>query len=151
MAKRRINAAGLEIIKSAEGLRLAAYRDSAGVPTIGYGHTRGVKMGRTCSREQAEAWLHEDVAAAEEAVARLARRPLSSNQFSALVSFVYNVGAGAFGESTLLRLLNAGAANTEVADQLERWVHAGGKPLRGLVTRRAAERALFLTPDAEGA
>lgn len=142
-----INAAGLALIEAAEGLRLTAYRDSAGVPTIGYGHTHHVRMGQTCTTEQARSWLRDDVAAAEHAVARMVRRALTHNQFAALVSFVYNVGAVAFGTSTLLRLLNAGAPDHEVAAQLARWIHAGGQPVRGLINRRAAERALFLTPD----
>jgi len=140
---------GLALIQSFEGLRLRAYRDATGKPTIGYGSTKGVRLGMVWTPEQATARLREDVAEAEAAVRRLVTVPLSQGQFDALVSFTYNLGAGKLAASTLLDLLNlcdyAGAAN-----QFPRWIKAGGKNLRGLVRRRAEERALFLgeNPDA---
>lgn len=143
---RRIGERGLKIIKQAEGLRLVAYLCPALVWTIGYGHTRGVKAGDTCTIEQAEAWLREDCADAEAAVSRLAPADLTQNQFDALVSFVFNVGTDAFAKSTLLRLLRAGDRQG-AADQLRRWVKAGGATLAGLVLRRDAERNLFLAND----
>jgi lysozyme len=134
---------GLALIQSFEGLRLRAYRDATGIPTIGYGSTRGVRLGMVITPEQATARLREDVADAEAAVRRLVTVPITQGQFDALVSFTYNLGAGNLAKSTLLELLNladyAGAAN-----QFPRWIKAGGKNLRGLVRRRAAERALFL-------
>lgn len=151
---RRTNHRGKAIVKNAEGLYLTAYLCPANVWTIGYGHTRGVKAGDTCTEAQAEAWLVEDLAAAEAAVARLVKVPITDNQFSALVSFCFNVGADedtdtiaeGLGDSTLLRKLNAcdyiGAAN-----EFTKWNKGGGRILNGLVTRRLAERNLFLAND----
>lgn len=140
---------GLDLIKSYESLSLKAYRDSGGVPTIGWGSTRGVRMGMQISQEQAESRLRDDLYTAESAVNRYVTVPLSQHQFDALVSFVFNVGGGAFRKSTLLEKLNladyAGAAN-----ELSRWVKANGRVLPGLVKRRAAERALFLSESANG-
>ncbi|MBK3870977.1 lysozyme [Stutzerimonas frequens] len=133
---------GLDLIKSFEGLRLSAYKDVVGVVTIGYGTTSGVKMGDTITKERAEELLREDVKRFEQQVQRLVKVPLTQGQFDALVSFVYNLGAGNLSNSTLLRLLNAGDYAGAGA-QFERWNKAGGKVLAGLVRRRAAERALF--------
>jgi lysozyme len=127
-----------------EGLRLTAYQDSVGVWTIGWGHTGpDVRPGLTITRAQAESLLRQDLGRFERGVAGLVKVPLSSNQFSALVSFSFNVGLGALGSSTLLRVLNQGNY-TGAADQFSVWNKAGGKTLEGLVRRRAAERALFL-------
>jgi lysozyme len=135
---------GLSLIKRFEGLRLTAYDDGVGVQTIGYGHTRGVKAGDTCTEAQADEWLREDVAEAVEAVERLVAVPLAQPQRDALISFIFNVGAGAFEDSTLLRKLNAGDLRG-AADQLPRWNKGGGRVLTGLVDRRAAERDLFMS------
>lgn len=135
----------LDIIKKSEGLRLEAYLPTPNdVPTIGYGHTKGVRMGQRISLAQAEQFLLEDVDWAEDAVNSLVKVRLSQNQFDALVSFVFNVGATAFSKSTLLRLLNAGDYKG-AADQFLRWNKQAGKVLRGLDTRRKEERALFLS------
>lgn len=133
---------GLDLIKSFEGLRLSAYKDVVGVVTIGYGTTAGVKMGDTITKECAEELLREDVKRFEAQVLRLVKVPLTQGQHDALVSFVYNLGAGNLSNSTLLRLLNAGDY-AGAAAQFDRWNKAGGKTLAGLVRRRAAERALF--------
>jgi len=133
---------GLDLIKSFEGLRLSAYKDVVGVVTIGYGTTSGVKMGDTITKERAEELLREDVKRFEGQVLRLVKVPLTQGQLDALVSFTYNLGAGNLGNSTLLRLLNAGDY-AGAAAQFDRWNKAGGKVLAGLVRRRAAERALF--------
>jgi len=145
------NAAGLSIIRQAEGLRLRAYLCPARVWTIGYGTTaypdnRKVQRGDKCTEQQAADYLANDVKGFERAVAAMVTVPLTANQFSALVSFAYNVGGGALSKSTLLRLLNAGDY-AAAANQFRRWNLAAGKELPGLVKRRAAERALFLTPD----
>jgi lysozyme len=134
----------LQIIKDFESLRLAAYLDTAAgrVPTIGWGHTRGVQMGMTCTPEQADAWLAEDVQGAEACVMNAVQVPLSSAEFAALVSLVFNIGCGAFSKSTLLRLLNAGD-RAGAAGQFKRWVYDNGVRLRGLVRRRDVEAALF--------
>lgn len=144
---RQINQSGLAIEKKFEGGPfLQAYRCPAGVWTIGYGHTRDVVEGMTCTVAQAEAWLLEDNEDAQDNVSREVSVPLNDNQFSALVSFVFNLGAGALAHSTLLRLLNAGKYD-EVPGQLAQWCHADGVTLEGLVRRRAAEAALWNTPS----
>ena len=141
--------AAMDIVKAAEGLYFTAYRCPAGVPSIGWGHTRGVKMGMTITREQAEALLAEDMAEAAAAVDRLVKVPISENQRGALASFVMNLGAGSLQESALLRLLNAKASKESIGEQFGRWTKAtvnGVKTeLPGLVKRRAAEAKLFLT------
>ena len=143
---KQINSSGLRLIKSFEGLRLKAYQDVVGVWTIGYGSTRGVKSGMVITEAEAERLLREDVHRFEQAVNSAVKVPINDNQFSALVSFSYNVGAEALRISTLLKLLNqrdySGAAN-----QFPRWNKAGGRVLAGLTRRRNAERALFLGQD----
>ena len=143
---RQTNASGVNLIKTFEGLRLKAYQDAVGVWTIGYGTTRGVKPGQEISEAQAEALLKTDLNRFEQAVNQAVRVPINDNQFAAIVSFTYNVGAGAMRSSTLLRKLNRrdiyGAAN-----EFPRWNRAGGRVLAGLTRRRNAERALFLGQD----
>lgn len=133
---------GLQLTERFEGCKLFAYQDSGGVWTIAYGHTRGVQAGMTCSPAQAEAWLLEDVAIAERNVNRLVRVPLTQGGYDALVDFEFNTGALA--GSTLLRVLNAGDY-TGAAAQFERWIHAGGVVVAGLLRRRKAEAEEFST------
>lgn len=140
-----INDTAIELIKRFEGLRLTAYKCPAGVWTIGYGHTSGVREGDRCTGEQAEAWLAADVLESERAVDYLVKVPLTDNQRGALVSLVFNVGGGNFTASTLLKKLNAGDY-AGAAAEFRRWNKAGGKVLPGLTTRRQAEAALFLSP-----
>lgn len=150
----------VNLARASEGLRLEAYPDPAtgGAPwTIGYGRAHGVKPGDTCTQEQAEAWLVEDLNAAADIVRSAVKVPLTQGQFDALVDFTFNVGPGAKGvkdgfvslksgePSTLLRLINAGQLQA-AACQFKYWVMAAGKQMPGLVKRRAAERALFETP-----
>lgn len=142
-----INEQGLALIKEFEGCELKAYLCPAGVPTIGYGHTRSAKLGQTISQADADALLREDLADSEDAVDQLVTAPISDDQFSALVSFVFNVGMGAFERSTLLSMLNANAGADTVAAQFLRWNKANGEELPGLTRRRHAERALFLGKD----
>jgi lysozyme len=133
------------LAKEAEGLRLAAYPDpgSGGDPwTIGYGSTRGVKKGMTITAGEANARLAVDMAEAGNAVTRWVDKPLNQNQFDALCDFVFNLGEGNFRGSTLLKKLNAGDY-AGAAAEFGKWVKASGRTLPGLVTRRAAERALF--------
>ena len=137
-----INAAGLRLIKRWESLRLEAYTCPAGVPTIGYGHTRGVRLGDVIDEPRAEALLLADIENFEAGVHRLLKVPLTENQFSALVSLAFNIGLHAFGGSTLLKRLNAG--DLLCADEFMRWNKAGRQVLNGLTARRFAERALFL-------
>ena len=142
----RISQEGVNLIKHFEGCRLEAYKCPAGVWTIGYGHTKGVKEGEAIEQEAAEAFLIEDLEAFEQAVARLVKVPVTQQQFDALVSWTFNLGAGNLAESTLLRKLN-NYQYAEVPEQMMRWVKAGGQVLDGLVRRRAAEAALFQNKD----
>ncbi len=133
---------GLDLTREFEGIRLQAYLDGGGVPTIGYGHTKGVKLGQECDMAQAVQWLREDVQEAVDAVNRLVKVKINQAQFDALVDFVFNLGAGAFAKSTLLRMLNAGDY-TGAAGQFQRWNKDNGKVIAGLSRRRAAEARLF--------
>jgi GH24 family phage-related lysozyme (muramidase) len=150
--RRTINAAGLSLIKNSEGYaqlvpgttNVTTYLDAVGVPTIGYGHTGpDVTPNLVITQAQAQALLQSDLRGAENAVIAAVTVALNDDQFAALVSFVYNLGAGTLNTSTLLGLLNAGDYNG-AAQQFTRFVYAGGEVLQGLVTRRNAERALFL-------
>jgi lysozyme len=141
--------AGLELIMRFEGLRLEAYQDSVGIWTIGCGHTGpDVQQGLKISRPRAMQLLRGDVREAEEAVERLVTKPLNQAQFDALVSFTFNNGGGALGQSTLLRKLNAGDFHG-AQGQFGRWVKAKSRKtgqfetLLGLVRRRAAEAKMF--------
>lgn len=140
----RINAAGLQLIKDFEGLKLKAYKCPADVWTIGYGSTGAhVYEGLEITKERAEELLMEDLERFEEGVSRVSKVPLTSNQFSALVSFAFNLGVRALEKSTLLRKLNSGDYEG-AANEFKKWVFAGGKKLAGLERRREAEKALFL-------
>lgn len=135
---------GIELIRSYEGYRDTAYRCPAGVWTIGYGHTGGVYEGQTCTREEADRWLREDLKTAEGAVNALEpSRPLRQCEFDALVSFVYNLGTGNFQKSTLRRKVVANPDNPSIRDEFERWIYADGRMQPGLVTRREAEADLY--------
>jgi GH24 family phage-related lysozyme (muramidase) len=140
---RNINSFGLKLIKTFEGLELNAYQDAVGVWTIGYGHTKTAKKGMTISEAQAEELLKADLNLFEVAVADAIKVTLEDNQFSALVSFAFNLGPRNLSRSTLLKLLNSGDIQG-AADEFPRWNKAGGQVLLGLTRRRNAERALFL-------
>ena len=139
----RTSQKGIDLIKKFEGCRLEAYKCPAGIWTIGYGHTKGVKDGMIISREQAKEFLREDLKVYEKAVESCVKVPLSQNQFDALVSFCYTCVSAALKTSTLLRLLNEGKYS-EAGEQFLRWNKAGGKVLVGLTRRREEERELFL-------
>lgn len=143
---RKINDAGLALVKEFEGLRLNAYQDIVGMWTIGYGHTKGVRRGQSVTSQEAEELLRGDLAEAEAGVENVVKVELSDNQFSALVSFAYNLGIGTLRRSTLLKQLNLGNYAIAAA-QILRFDHAGGKKVAGLTRRRQAERALFLAFD----
>lgn len=141
----KISQRGIDLIKHFEGLRLKAYKDSVGVPTIGYGHTDGVKMGQEITEAQAEQLLKDDLARFEVGVQEVVRPlTLTQGQFDALVSFAFNLGLGSLRSSTLLKKLKAGDVSG-ASFELQRWVYAGGQKLPGLVKRREAERALFVS------
>lgn len=143
----KIGAAGLDLIKSYEQLRLVAYSATPeefkrGIWTIGWGHISGVKKGDTCTEAEAEQFLRDDLEDSEGGIYSLVRVQLNQNQYDALVSLVFNIGRGAFASSTLLKKLNlsdyAGAS-----DQFLRWDKQAGVVLKGLTRRRAEEQALF--------
>jgi len=145
---RNINQAGIDLIKHFESLRLTAYQDSVDIWTIGYGHTGlehkdgTVFEGREISEDEAESLLRRDLGNFEQAVEKAVQAELNDDQFAALVSFSFNLGAGNLRSSTLLKKLNAndyfGAAG-----EFKQWSKAGGKRLGGLVRRRISERNLF--------
>lgn len=139
-----IGTRGWALIREFEGLRLEAYKCPAGIWTIGFGTTQGVRPGMKISSVQAEEMLRRDLTSFESNVRNLVKVPLNQNQFDALICFVYNIGINAFAKSTFLRKLNAkdyaGAAN-----QFTRWNKADGKVLAGLTRRREAEKKLFLS------
>lgn len=148
----KANAAAIALIEEYEGFRPRWYRDPAGVWTIGYGHTDAAGHPRhvdnpdlAITKADARTILERDLPRYEAYVTRLVKVPMNENQFGALVSFTYNLGAGSLASSTLLRKLNAGDY-AGAAAEFPRWNKAGGKVLNGLVRRRAAERALFETP-----
>lgn len=141
-----INEAGLSLIKASEGLSLKAYKCPAGVWTIGFGTTgKWIKEGVRITLEKAEELLREDVdtfyKGVEKAVDGI---PTTENQMAAMASLAYNIGLGAFGKSSVLRYHRAGKRQMAAAAFLL-WVRGGGKKLPGLVTRRAKERALYLS------
>ena len=136
---------GLTAIKGFEGCKLKAYQDGGDVWTIGVGHTRGVKFNDVITLETALAYLRADAQTASEAVNNLVEVSLNQNQFDALCSFVFNLGATQFSNSTLLKKLNLGDYDG-AAQQILRWVYDNGKVVQGLLARRTAENKLFLTP-----
>lgn len=144
---------GLALLKSFEGWSGRAYQDSVGVWTIGYGHTSmagppTVKRGMTITKAEGEAILKRDLKKYEQAVSDAVRVDLNQEQFDALVSFTYNVGPGNWRKSSVLRMVNAGRFDA-VPARLMLWNKAGGKVLRGLTRRRAAEGELFMSSNKE--
>lgn len=148
---RTINQAGLNLIESFEGCKLKPYLDSVNIPTIGIGTTRypnGVAVtmqDSAITKDEAYAFLKSHLDKNCKDVSSKVKVVINDNQFAALVSFVYNVGIGAFNSSTLLKRLNAGEFQ-KAADEFLKWDHAGGVVVKGLTRRRQAERALFLHP-----
>lgn len=131
---------GIKLIEQFEGCKLTAYKDSVGIWTIGYGHTKGVTKGMKITQAQANNYLRQDVSTAESAVNSYnSIYNFSQNQFDALVSFTFNCGAGNL--KTLLQ--NGSRSLTEVGEKIPLYSKAGGSTLTGLVRRRAAEQALF--------
>lgn len=142
----QVTQACIDMIKGCEGLRLKAYPDpaSGGAPwTIGFGSTGpDVKPGVVWTEEQCEARLAQDLNHTAVVITPMINVALSDNEFSALVSFAYNLGAGSLHGSTLLKLVNAGDME-DAAGEFGKWNHAGGKVMDGLTKRRAAEAAMF--------
>ena len=125
-----------------EGLRLEAYEDAAGVPTIGYGHTKNVRMGDKISEYWAKEMLREDIEEAEWQVKELGVAK-TEGQLDALVSFVFNLGIGRLNTSTLLKVIRNGGSMQQIKKEFKRWVYGGGKQLPGLVKRREWEAKRF--------
>lgn len=139
-----VMAAAIALVATWEGRSLVAYVDPVGIPTICEGYTHGVKLGDVATPERCDELTRQEAAAALSVVDRSVPRPLPDGVRVALSSFVYNVGAGAYQESTLLRKLRAGDIEG-ACRELPRWVYAGGKKLRGLERRRQAEMQICLS------
>lgn len=139
----KINKKGLEMIKEFESLRLKSYLDTGGVWTIGYGST-GADIGENLvwTEAQAEDRFCRDLSKFERGVSDLIKININENQFSALVSFAYNVGLSALQKSTLLKKLNSGDFDG-AAKEFLRWNKDNGKVIKGLTRRREAEKTLF--------
>ena len=138
----KTSAEGIALIIKFEGLELDSYQCSANVWTLGYGHTQGVAEGDSCSEEEAEIILVNDLKEFETYVNALVDVDLDQNQFDALVAWTFNLGPTNLRTSTLLKKLNAGDYN-DVPSEIKRWNRAGGQVLDGLIRRREAEALLF--------
>ena len=140
-----------EIARS-EGCRLKAYRCPAGVPTLARGRTRGVKMGDTCTQEQADAWFVEDLTEFTDGVQRALKRDASENELGALVSLAYNIGLAGFARSTVLKKHNEGDRQS-AARAFGLWnkarINGVLQVVDGLTSRRAREAALYLSDDTQ--
>ena len=150
----KISDEGLRLVKSFEGYHTrlkdgscAAYLCPARVPTIGWGCTEGVKLGMVWTEAEAEAALRREIAKFENAVNTSVTVEINQNEFDAMVSLAYNIGAAGFKRSSVLRRLNKGD-RTGAAKAFHMWNRGGGRILAGLVSRRAREAALFLKPVA---
>lgn len=146
----QLNTKGIDLMHEFEGLRLEAYLCPAGIPTIGWGNTRyetglPVKMGDRITKERADDLFDYWAFDFAEGVRKLVTSKLNDNQFSALVSFAYNVGLGNFGKSTLLKKLNINPNDPLIRDEFLRWDKAVGKVLSGLSRRRKAEADLYFS------
>jgi lysozyme len=147
---RKINNAGLALVREFEGVRTKAYLDPVGILTVGVGHvvqpSDHIKLGQIISRERVDELLRKDLSTAEAGVESALTEDVTDNQFAACVSLAFNVGVGAFKKSSIARYINSGDAYL-AADRFLLYNKAGGKTLAGLTRRRKAERALFLTED----
>lgn len=134
---------GIELIKRWEGCKLEAYLDIVGIPTIGYGHTAGVKLGDKITQSQADAMLAGELRPRERVLNEVLPGQLLQCQFDALISLIYNIGVGAFKKSTLLKVLKTNPNSADVHTQIMRWNKAGGKEIKGLTARRQEEVILY--------
>ena len=139
----KTNQKGINLIKECEGCRLTAYKDAVGVWTIGYGHTTNVRQGDKITQAEADALLAKDISRYESTINNANEKynyDFNENEFSALVSFAFNIG-------NIIQLTQNGKrSKAEIAEKMLLYVKAGGKTLPGLVSRRKRERELFLTP-----
>lgn len=147
----KLSKQGLDLIKKYEGFRANPYKCPAGVPTIGYGATyypdgKRVKLtDAPITEKQASEMLKAMVIPYEKAVDTFCVDTINQNQFDALVSFAYNVGTNALKNSTLLKKLNINANDPSIKDEFMKWTKAGGKTLKGLVTRRTEESTIYFS------
>ena len=139
---KKTSSEGISLIKAFEGCKLKAYQCSANVWTIGYGHTRGITEGNTCTQQEADEMLVDDVKEFEGYVNDIVNIELTQSQFDALVAWTFNLGPTNLTNSTLLKRLHDGDL-ADVPNQMRRWDKAGGKVLAGLTRRREAEALLF--------
>ncbi len=146
----QVNERGLALIREGEWVGLEAVRDSTGAWVIGYGHRKTAEAGQTITQADADVLLEEDLAEVEGAVSKAVTVPLNANEYSALVSLAFNIGPKRFAKSLLVKRLNAGD-RVNAAQAFFWWAKArvGGRAemIPGLMSRRAAEAALFLTPE----
>ena len=138
----KISEEGKALIKKFEGCELESYHCSASVLTIGYGHTKGVSDGDTCTQEEADKMLAEDLEEFEGYVDKYVEVDLSQNQRDAIIAWTFNLGPRNLKSSTMLKELNAGNY-AKVPSEMRRWNKAGGQTLEGLIRRREAESLLF--------
>lgn len=132
------------LIREFEGLRLQAYQCPSGKWTIGYGHTTNVAPGTTITQLQANLHLQEDVAQCEHTLNKY-NLALTQNMYDALISFIFNVGAGNFHRSALLSKIKVNPYDSSISDEFLKWIHSKGKPLTGLQRRRMAEMKLYFS------
>ena len=142
---------GVLIIEQFEGFEPKMYKDAVGLPTIGYGTLIDTKEEQwlktaTITKDQAEVLLRRELGMIERNLNIMLKKAVSQNQFDAMVSFAYNLGIANLRASTLLKKVNKNPADSTIRDEFMKWVHAGGKVLRGLQTRRKAEADLYFTP-----
>lgn len=133
---------GIDFIKSFEKLRLQAYLCEANKLTMGYGHTKNVKLGQTCTVAEAEQMLAEDIAIAEKAVNTI-NQELTQNQYDSLVSLCFNIGNENFKTSTLYRKVNADPNDPTIKGEFVRWIYCKKKKSKGLTRRRIEEAKIY--------
>lgn len=138
----KISKEGIDFIKSFEKLRLQAYLCEANKLTIGYGHTRNVKIGQTCTVAEAEQMLAEDIAIAEKAVNTI-NQELTQNQYDSLVSLCFNIGNENFKTSTLYRKVNTDPNDLTIKGEFVRWIYCNKKKSKGLTRRRIEEAKIY--------
>lgn len=134
---------GKDLIKAFEGLRLDAYLCPAGVPTIGWGHTKGVRMGQRVTLQQAEDMLVSDLAPCERILNAMGVN-FRQEQFDALVSWIFNLGTGNFSTSTLRKRILNDASDEDIAREFTKWIYSNKKALPGLINRRVLEANMFV-------
>jgi lysozyme len=141
---------GEKFLHQEEGFRLKAYRDSKGVPTIAFGNTfyedgSPVKMGDTITKERAISLFQNIKGKFEDALNKAVKKPLTQNQFDALLSFIYNIGIAAFNRSTVLKRVNKDPNDPTIGEALRMWKNSGGKPV--LLGRRNREWELYKSEE----